>query len=361
MDGVSKFELVDLLAAVETFLIDNENEWIQKNIVTVHKYAASTVSLDKLLAYCNQIMVSHPDVIFKSNDLASLPKETLITILKSDELTMDEDDIWMSVIQWAAKQVSESELGSDLDNWSFNDINIIADFIPHIHIRFFNMSLDKIALYYELLPRKLGRDLLNFQAGKNYNPNTCMPPPRTGQGHDIDSVIINKKQAVWISSKIVESRRQLQENQKISEHYKFTLLYRRSRDGNTVAKFRELCNNKGPTIAVGKVLGTEEILGGYNPFAWDSRNNYADTKESFIFALDKNVDNSIVSFCGNNGLNAISDFDYSFPGFGHGSNDLYFGGKYMPLAMKVTYQVAIRNSSDRFEWDDWEVFLVSKF
>src|SRR6185369_10859324 len=101
--------------------------------------AVSTASLNKLLAYCNQMMVSHPDIIFKSNDLAVLPKEALMTLLKNDGLQMDEDDIWISVIQWAIKQVPELELGADSDDWSSNDTNtikdIIADFIPHI--RFF--------------------------------------------------------------------------------------------------------------------------------------------------------------------------------------------------------------------------------
>src|SRR6185312_3453668 len=220
LDGASKLELLDLLTGIETCLIDKQKDWIEHNILTVHKYAASTVSLNKLLAYCNRIMASHPDIIFKSNDLATLPKETLITLLKSDELSMDEDDILMSVIQWATKQVSELELGNDPDDWSSDDLNtvkdIVADCIPHI--RFFNISPDKVSLYYNLLPRKLCRDLFSYQINKNYKPKTHMLPPRTGQGY-IDSIIINKEQAKWIFSKIVESTRQ-------SYVYKSTLLYR---------------------------------------------------------------------------------------------------------------------------------------
>src|SRR6185312_4033108 len=129
------------------------------------------------------------------------------------------------------------------------------------------------------------------------------------------------------------------------------------RDGNTVAKFRELCNNKGPTIAVGKVLNTEEILGGYNPLSWGSRSGYADTKESFIFALDKNMDKSIVSFVGNNSPGAIYDDNDYFPTFGSG-HDLFFGVSYgnRPFSIKSTYQLSIRNFTDDFEWVDWEVF-----
>src|SRR5438874_11491334 len=142
LDGARKFELIDLLAAIETYLIDQENEWIQQNVLSIHKHATSTASLNKLQAYCNRMIVSHPDIIFKSNDLATLPKETLITLLKNDELSMDEDDIWVSVVEWATKQVPELELGTDPEDWSSNDTktikNIITDCI--LHIRLFSIS-----------------------------------------------------------------------------------------------------------------------------------------------------------------------------------------------------------------------------
>src|SRR6185369_9668970 len=236
--------------------------------------------------------------IFKSNDLATLPKETLITLLKNDELSMDEDDIWMSVIQWATKQLPELELGTDPDDWSSNVTNTIkdtiADCIPHI--RLFSISPKKVILYEDLLPKKLCRDILNYHTDKDYKLKVLLLPPRTGQAppkarHEyyIDSTIIDKRQAEWILSKIIESTKRLQKNQVTSirkdDDYKLTLLYRRSRDSNSTQKFRELCNGKGPTVAVGKVSGTEEILGGYNPLAWSSQSNggYVMTKESFIF------------------------------------------------------------------------------
>jgi len=314
-------------------------------------------------------MVSHPDIIFKSNDLVTLPKETLITLLKNDDLNMDEDDIWMSVIQWGTKQVPELELGSDPDSWSSNNINtvkdIIADCMPHI--RFSSISLNKIVLYNDLIPGKLRRDILNYHTDKNYKPNTRRLPPRAGRQYDVDSLIINNKQAEWISSKIVESTKRFkykEDQEKRDDAYKLTLLYRQSRDGGEVAKFRELCNNKGPTIAVGKVLGTEEIVGGYNPLAWNSKGGYVATKESFIFALDKHIDKSIVSFVDNSNdsyKKAFYDGRNYFPVFGSG-HDLFFGNNAhdKPYAKKQSYILPIRDTSDKFEWVDWEVFLVSK-
>jgi len=379
LDGARKFELIDLLVAIETYLIDQENEWIQQNVLSIHKYATSTVSLNKLQAYCNRMIVSHPDIIFKSNDLATLPKETLITLLKNDELSMDEDDIWMSVIQWATKQLPELELGTDPDDWSSNVTNTIkdtiADCIPHI--RLFSISPKKVILYEDLLPKKLRHDILNYHTDKDYKLNIPLLPPRTGQapskaGHVhgcyIDSTVIDKRRAEWILSKIVESTKRLQKNQVTSirkdDDYKLTLLYRRSRDGNSTEKFRELCSGKGPTVAVGKVSGTEEILGGYNPLAWSFQDldygRYVGTKESFIFAQDKNVDRCILSFVVDNSHAVYERKDF-FPFFGGGS-DLFFGSDSgaKPYANKKSYQFPIRSSSDYFEWADWEVFLVSK-
>src|SRR6185437_8858435 len=172
LDGASKFELLDLFNAIESYLIDKQSEWIQQNILTVHKYAASTASLNKLLAHCNRVMVSHPHVIFKSNDFVTLPKETLITLLKNDELGMDEDDVWMSVVEWATKQVPELELGTDPDDWSSNDTNAIKDITTDCmpHVRFFSISPKKVILYEGLLPKELRHDILNYHIDKDYKP-----------------------------------------------------------------------------------------------------------------------------------------------------------------------------------------------
>jgi len=51
-------------------------------------------------------MLSSPDIILKSNNMADLPKATFINLLKNDELNMDEGDVWMSVIQWAVNQIA---------------------------------------------------------------------------------------------------------------------------------------------------------------------------------------------------------------------------------------------------------------
>ena len=46
LDGASKLELLDLLIAIEPYLIEKQTEWIQQNIITVYKYALSTASFE---------------------------------------------------------------------------------------------------------------------------------------------------------------------------------------------------------------------------------------------------------------------------------------------------------------------------
>jgi len=206
-----------------------------------------------------------------------------------------------------------------------------------------------------------------------YKPTIPMLPQRKGQAairfiFSVDSVIINAQQAAWITQKIVELTKPNQENQRTprmnNNFYKLTLLYRHSRDGN---KFREICAEKGPTVAVGKVLDTEEILGGYNPMAWKAFTEldpsspdviWVSTSESFIFSLDKdNAEKNIVSpVVNNNG--AIVEHEICYPYFGSG--DLFFGNTGVnPHARKCSYKTAIRSDSSKFKWADWEVFSVS--
>src|SRR6185436_11207922 len=150
---------------------------------------------------------------------------------------MDEVDIWLSVVQWITNQIPG--LSDNPTNWSPNDVKA----------------------------QKL--------------------PQRKRQLPDIDSVVISKQQASWILQKIAEStqlgdaERSGTSRQTIT--HKLTLLYRESRDGNINWA------DKGPTIAVGRVEDTEEILGGYNPLSWStSEKGYVSTRESFTFSLDKN-------------------------------------------------------------------------
>ena len=65
------------------------------------------------------------------------------------------------------------------------------------------------------------------------------------------------------------------------------LLYRLSRDGDQISTFHSLCDNKGHTLTLFETK--EGNKGGiYTPLSWDSKSDWKNDMETFIFNLNKN-------------------------------------------------------------------------
>jgi hypothetical protein len=62
------------------------------------------------------------------------------------------------------------------------------------------------------------------------------------------------------------------------------LLFRASRDGNTIPKFHEFCDNKGPLLFL--LLTSKDILcGGFSSIDWKSSGEWVVDKKCFVFSL----------------------------------------------------------------------------
>ena len=87
----------------------------------------------------------------------------------------------------------------------------------------------------------------------------------------------------------MESRDNDETNFNLSNNtYQFNnLLIRGSRDGFSVKTFHELCDNKGSTLVVIKIQGTNQIVGGYNPKSWKSEGAWDKSDDAFIFSLNE--------------------------------------------------------------------------
>jgi hypothetical protein len=69
---------------------------------------------------------------------------------------------------------------------------------------------------------------------------------------------------------------------------RFELLYRGSRDGMSIASFREKCIDKGPTLTLykGQSEGHPEcVFGGYAGASWGSCGRYVAAADSFVFTV----------------------------------------------------------------------------
>src|SRR5437868_7086296 len=212
---------------------------------------------------------------------------------------MDEIEIWESLLRWCFAQ---QNVKNDPANWTKDDITKIERslhrFIPSIRFYYIKPTdfFYKVYNYKDILPQDLIYDLLEFHIVPNIKSKDDVTPRKP----KYDSTLI-KPEHIAIFSSWIDKKDSSHYNKKINP-YKFNLLYRASRDGNTVAAFHEKCDNKGATIVIAKVQNSEKIIGGYNPLFWDSIDSYKSTNDSFIFSFAdrNNIQGVKVGYCNNN-------------------------------------------------------------
>ncbi|RHZ86338.1 hypothetical protein Glove_52g30 [Diversispora epigaea] len=164
--------------------------------------------------------------------------------------------------------------------------------------------------------------------------------------------------------------------------YEFQLILRGSRNGFHPKTFWEMCHGHAGTILIAKVAGTDEIIGGYNPLAWENstgggyeaRGTHMETNNSFIFSLKNgNIRNSTLSrvkdpskallYCHSDARNICG------PHFGNceftmGSNvsdftqDKFCRCDYNPR-YGTFYENPIRTTNGCFSIVDYEVFKIN--
>ena len=66
--------------------------------------------------FYNDIIVKYPNLIFESEDFTSLQETALVSVLKRDDLKLEEIKIWDCVIKWGIAQ--NPTLPTNSEEWS---------------------------------------------------------------------------------------------------------------------------------------------------------------------------------------------------------------------------------------------------
>ncbi|RGB33205.1 hypothetical protein C1646_761983 [Rhizophagus diaphanus] len=365
MIASDELKLKQLTKITEDFIIENYQQFLQNDPVGILQIIYYNKSLVNLQEFCLETICSDPKILFDSDKFINLPAPLLEVILKRDDLNLAEIEVWESLIKWGLAQ--EKTLYQDVTNWNQENFNhfqrILYKFIPLI--RFYEISSDdyfnKVKPYKKVLSKELRDDILKFHMVSGYTPTLKVSPRRPIRPKyqfEIDSVLINQKIqdylllfANWIDKK--------EANNKYTKTipYKFNLLYRASRDGYATKAFHDKCDNKGATIVIVKINKTEQIVGGYNPFDWDSSKGFMNTADSFIFSFtdSNNINSAKAGY--SNGVNSIGCCPQHGP---------VFGSLFLHLTDGTMWSISNNNYSDigiitkRTNADDYEVFQVIK-
>ncbi|RHZ73543.1 hypothetical protein Glove_230g54 [Diversispora epigaea] len=301
----NELEFWELSEELEVHLIESKASWLRTHFTFVYHSIFKHNKFQSLEAFCNDIIVKHPSIIFESAEFTSLHESALVSILKRDDLQMKESEIWDYLIKWGAAQ--NLNLPKKLEEWSAeNFITLKATLQQCLPlIRYFHIPnsdvMCKIEPYKKILDKQLWNDLKKHLILPFRPIKSTILPPRLVLKQELParvvesfSTIINEEHASMISSWIDE---QTTSYSLKNNPYKFQLILRGSKDGFAPRTFWDICDGHSNTIVITKVNGTDEIIGGFNPLAWDkTKEKWMGTNKSFIFSFsDGNVKNSILS------------------------------------------------------------------
>ncbi|RHZ75066.1 hypothetical protein Glove_217g25 [Diversispora epigaea] len=365
---------------LENHLIESKASWLKTHFTFVYHSIFKNNKFQNLKKFCNDIIAKNPSIIFESAKFTSLHESALISILKRNDLQIDESEIWDYLIQWGTAQ--NPTLPKKLEKWSDENFITLKTTLQQClpFIRYFHISnsdvMFKIKPYKKILDKQLWNDLKQYFILPDHPVESIILPPRLVLKQELPervkeafSVIINEEHASMISSWI-DNR---QTSYSLTNNpYEFQLLLRGSKDGFSPRTFWDICNGHDNTIVVTKVEGTDEIIGGFNPLAWDNTKvGWMKTNKSFIFSFkDVDIQNPILSRVKheNEALWYPSDKVFYGPRFGlwefrmksDESNFTQDKKNWCHNSINNKYEKSIRTTDDQFSIIDYEVFKVKK-
>ncbi|RHZ73608.1 hypothetical protein Glove_230g208 [Diversispora epigaea] len=384
MIAANEFEFEELSEKLENQLIKYKASWLRTHFTFVYHSIFDHNKFKNLEKFCNDIIVKNPSIIFESVEFTSLQESALVSILKRDDLQMKESEIWDYVIKWGTAQ--NFTLPEKFEEWSDENIMTLKTTLQQCLplIRYFHISnsdfKNKIEPYEKILDKQILNDLKQHLILPDKPVESIILPPRLILKQElparvIELFIINDVQASIISSWIDN---QTTIYSSTNNPHEFQLILRGSRDGFSPRTFWNICDGHANTIVVTKVKGTGEILGGFNPLAWDeTKEEWMNANNSFIFSfIDSNIKNSILSRV----KNENQALWYPYNNNSNNSKDKYgpyFGNNEFLMRSDVCnftqdklswcsrgsnnyYEKAIRLTNDRFSIVDYEVFKVVK-
>ncbi|RHZ73594.1 hypothetical protein Glove_230g194 [Diversispora epigaea] len=374
----NELEFEELSEKLENHLIESKASWLKTHFTFVYHSIFKHKKFKNLEKFCNDIIVKHPSTIFESAEFTSLPESALTSILKRDDLQMKESEIWDYVIKWGTAQ--NFTLPAKLEEWSDENVMTLKTTLQQCLplIRYFHIPnsdvVNKIRPYKKILDKQLWNDLKQHIIFPNQPVESIILPPRLVLKQELParvielfSTTINEEHALMISSWINKKTTSYSSR---NNPYEFQLILRGSKDGFAPRTFWNICHGHANTIVVTKVKGTDEIIGGFNPLAWDqTKTDWVKTNKSFIFSFKNgNIQNSILSRVKHKNMALwypVQKDEYG-PIFGRDeftmksnvSNFIQDGLSWCDIS--YYYEKPIRTARNSFSIIDYEVFKVAK-
>ncbi|CAI2183240.1 4579_t:CDS:2, partial [Funneliformis geosporum] len=204
--------LQEIIDYAQSYLLLYKPGWIQRNFATTYKIATVYNSFNKLLEHCNEIIVNDPELVLSSDDFCLLEENALLTLLKRDDLLIDEVNLWDYLINWG---ITSTGLTRNWSEWTSKAYEILSEKVERClpSIRFLHISsgdfYKRIKPFAPIIPVELYEDILQYHLVPEHQPSEILIQPKRVT---IDSVIIERKHAAlianWIDGKDCEKEKE---------------------------------------------------------------------------------------------------------------------------------------------------------
>nr|CAG8452105.1 119_t:CDS:1 [Entrophospora candida] len=347
---------------IQHFLIGNKYEWLEENLVETLRITNNCNSCTLLRNHCLELIAEKPASIFRSEGFISLEEELLVSLLRRDDIEMEEIEIWNYMIRWGIANTL-GLVAIDIKNWTDANYRALKETLSQCIplIRYFSVAssdyYDHIIPFKKILPPELNDDILRYHLKPGSIPNSMALPPRD-QGMNLDSLIIKPSHARIICNWI--DGRDIVTPTFTKATYDFRLLVRGSSDGFDASKFHARCDRKGATVVFIRIENSGEIIGGYNSAYWRTGAVYIHSDKSFLFSLGdgKKLQNAILSRI-RDSPNAMYGHTSYGPHFGTSDLRMYtpFNNKENCSCQPGSYYKPITENV-RFSAGEYEVFQL---
>ena len=220
----------------------------------------------------------------------------------------DEDDIIS--IELKQKEQNQSDINNNLlqlikeqkekNIFLENKIDLIENNIRNLEQKIDNLILENKTLKENI--NNLTKELNGYKINKINNQYSLL---------DNSLIITNQDEVKLINSWIAPNK-----------NLKYELLYRATRDGDTLNDFHQKCDNKSPIIVIGKTP-KGYIFGGYTKIKLNyTKNEFLYDSTAFVFSL--NQKKKFISLAQNYSIQKESGYCIIF---GNGSNSLQIEDK----------------------------------
>ena len=264
----NELELDELVKHLQTYLVNNRASWLRLKFAQIYRISYQVKNFKIIRDFCNNIITKYPNTIFESENFHSLQKDALISILKQDDLQLEESKIWEYVIEWG--KAKNPTLPANFGEWTSVNFSSLKETLNQClqHIRYFSISgedvVKKIYPYQQLLEHQLFLDINTRLIASNLPISSLVLPPRKILNTTLPtritpillpSNIITNEHALEISSWIGKKEISYIEN----NPYEFKLLVRGSRDGFDVKTIYNICDKVSNVIIILKGRNTGRV------------------------------------------------------------------------------------------------------